>query len=202
MKILLGLFKGFNGAIFGFGAFLIVFGIASSIPGVGVIDERYRTLAIASGFIVAIISVLLHVLHGDENKTKIIVENEGYLDDDEISDTQKLILGVIQKDYIEFGLISQDDVEIKCAKAVEKHNEEIRKMAASSEEFFHKKEIEPIGVDEMYYRLEHLLFKGYITKIKAGRSKDNGRFRFTYYLSDEYRKRKRIIKPDPKATVG
>jgi hypothetical protein len=200
MKILFGLFKGFNGAIFGFGAFLVIFGIASSIPGVGVIDERYRVLAISSGFIIAIISILLQILHGDNKKTKII-ENEGYLDDDELSTTQKLIIDIIQKDYVEFGLISQDDVETKCAKEIKKYNEEIRKMAASSERFFHKKEIEPVEEAEMYYRLEHLLFKGYITKIRAGRSKDNGRFRFTYYLSDEYRARKHIAKSDPKATV-
>jgi predicted transcriptional regulator len=167
-------FSGFPGAIFGLGIVLLFFGLINTIPGSDAqINENFRMIAVIGGFIFIVVAIVMHFF---------VRDNEAPLDDSELTETQLLILQLIRDEYMLHGLVSQTDIECRT-------NEKRRKIKKSE-----------ISIEEMYYRLEYLIFKGYITKVPA--SYEDGRYRFTYFLSDKYRSREGIAKVKARTVVS
>ena len=170
MKILSSIFKrltDFSGATLIAALLLIILGISKGIPGVDlVVDDNSRRLAAffmsSSGMKCGLALALMAVL--------LRIRKCNGKDDstiggtiEELTPTQRAILNTIINEYKLHGIVSQDFIESKFKK---------------------------ISQEEMYYRLEHLLFKGFIIKEKTGH--DGTKFRFSYKLSDKYRESLKI----------
>ena len=170
MKFLQSIFKrltGFYGAVITIAFILLTLSITNGIPGLGlVINDNSRILAAACSVVIAVIAMVLYHFSEDEKP-------EAPLKDDALSTTQKNILKVIKNEYMLHGTVSQDFIE-------------------KNEYCDSNNIVKRINPDELYYRLECLVLNNYL--IKSPTAFDDTRYRFTYKLSDQYRKREKIAK--------
>jgi hypothetical protein len=175
MKILVSILKrlsGFSGITFSFAAILIIFGIVKGIPGFDLqIDDEQRIAAIVCGMLLAVFSMIFRLLAGEEKIHKVT----NYLNDEELSSTQRAIVKLIRDEYQENGVVSQDFIEREA-------NIWVRSQQ--------KERMEP---PEVYFRLEALILYGYIQKSPVGKEKKNAKQqRFAYILSSDYLKREKM----------
>ncbi len=207
MKIILGLLKqlsGFSGATFAIGAILIVFGVAKGIPGFGlVIDDGQRITAVICGLILTVISIILKFKESkseppefiapgykfgtilgktktneEEHEAVEIIEDAKlrdkfeYLNDNELSPTQKRIVEIIVDEYTKHGIVNKSfiDTEMKVYLKATKRTK--------------------ITEDEMYYRLEFLVKRGYLSRLPIGHPDNKTkRQQYAYLLSNPFMKK-------------
>ncbi len=166
MKKFLELFAKFHVALFIFGFILVLLSVTTGLelPIIKNIipDSDSRLLAFGGGFGIILASIIIYRL--DQSKIKIQTEIHGTGDSkpklpskSTLSDTQRDILNFLESQYIQHGAVSQ---------------------TATEEKFTN------IGKSELYYRLEVLLYQGFIRKTSGGI--EEGKPKHIYKLSKEY----------------
>lgn len=175
MKKLLELFTKFHVALFIFGFILVLLSVTTGLelPIIQniIADDNSRILAFGGGLGIILASIIVYLFDKSRIKTPevpvVVVTGtgDGKPEPEEpklpsrsgLTGTQREILNFIEAQHIQFGVVGQNALEEKYCK---------------------------IGKSELYYRLEALMYQGFLKKSSAGL--EEGKQKHLYRLSKEY----------------